>query len=410
MKRIKQTLLDLVVLSQVSLAFAADPPHLIPFQGHLARPTAADANQFEPVPAGRYDILFTLYAAPVGGESKVWGPERHSQLTVINGLVNAMLGSVIGFGDAVAANPNFFARPLYVGITVDADGNPNTADLELVPRQALLPAVYALGAMRADRLDNSDWRDFFVGTDAAGTFTPGTTKARDAEKLHGFDWSHVFGGNGYPTNTILANRIADSSITGSKIAAQTIPAGALVPASITSQQIAPGTITAANLHSSLTINSIIPPGTISAFAGPEGKVPAGWLLCNGAFVRTNEYPSLYAAIGTTWGAGSAANDDFTLPDLRGRLPLGAGQGPSLAFRPLADLGGEENHTLTKDEMPVHNHTWTKGFSSDDSGTGGGAKEFTDVDGSHATVIGNAGSGWAHNTMPPFRGVNYIIKY
>jgi microcystin-dependent protein len=398
----------------VTVAFppvqAADPPHLIPFQGHLARPTPADPAQFEPVPAGRYDILFTLYAAPVGGESKVWGPERHAQLTVVNGLVNAMLGSVIGFGDAVAANPNFFARPLYVGITVDADGNPNTADLELVPRQALLPVVYALGAMRADRLDNSDWRDFFVGTDTNGTFTPGATKARDADKLDGFDWSNVFGGNGYPTNTILTDRIADSSITGAKIAAQTIPGGAMIPATITSQQIAPGTITAANLHSSLTINSIIPPGTISPFAGPDNKVPAGWLLCNGAFVRTNEYPSLYAAIGTTWGAGSAANDDFTLPDLRGRFPLGAGQGPGLAFRALAGLGGEENHTLTKEEMPVHNHTWQKGMTGDDSGSGGGASEYANVAGSDAAVIGNAGSGWAHNTMPPFRGVNYIVKY
>jgi hypothetical protein len=168
---------------------AADPPHLVPFQGHLARPSATDPTRFEPVPSGRYDILFTLYAAPVGGESKVWGPERHPQVTVVNGLLNALLGSVLGFENTLASQPNFFRRPLYVGITIDADGNPNTADLELIPRQVLLPAVQALNA---NTLDGADWRTFFIGTDADATFTPGVTKARDADLFDGIDSAAVF--------------------------------------------------------------------------------------------------------------------------------------------------------------------------------------------------------------------------
>ncbi len=370
--RVAGALAVLVTAGLLSLQ-AADPPHLIPFQGHLARPSTADPTQYEPVPAARYDILFTLYAAPVGGESKVWGPERHAQVTVVNGLVNAILGSVIGFQDAIAANPNFFARPLYVGITIDADGNPNTADLELVPRQALLPAVYALGALRADRLDGKDWRDFFVGTDDSGTFTSGVTKARDAEKLDGYDWGNVFQ-NGDPTSTVLSARIADRSITAQKIAPQTLTAAELAPATITSQQIAPHTITEANLHTSLTMNSIIPPGTISAFAGSEANIPVGWLLCDGRTLRTNDAPGLFAAIGTSWGSGRLEGDEFKVPDLRGMFLRGvtgartdAFADPDVAAR-LPSGGNAQNDvgSAQANALATHAHIWGQTTSEADA--------------------------------------------
>jgi microcystin-dependent protein len=410
------TALGLLFAAGLPTLQAADPPHLIPFQGHLARPMATDPTQFEPVPAGRYDVLFTLYAAPVGGESKVWGPERHSQLTVVNGLVNAILGSVIGFRDPVAANPNFFARPLYVGITVDADGNPNTADLELVPRQALLPVVYAMGAMRSDRLDGSDWRDFFVGTDTNGTFTAGATKARDAAKLDGYNWGQVFGGNGYPTNTILSDRIADHSISAQKIIAQTITAAELAPATITSNQIAPKSITEANLASSLTINSIIPPGTISAFGGSATNIPAGWLLCDGSARRTNDYPGLFAAIGTCWGTGNpAAADDFSLPDLRAMFLRGVNWARNdkwadidwtnrvaqTATADIAEVGSYQAH-----QFQSHKHT-----VPNQSGGHEDLQSLADnvwVDELRSDQFVGAAGG--NETRPNNAYVNYIIKY
>ena len=116
-------------------------PRLIPFQGHLTRPKPGDARVYEAVRDDRYDVLFTIYTAPVGGESRVWGPERHEKLVVVNGLVNALIGSVDKGLEAL--KPEQLAGPLYVGITIDADGKPETPDLELVPRQVLLPAMYA---------------------------------------------------------------------------------------------------------------------------------------------------------------------------------------------------------------------------------------------------------------------------
>lgn len=44
--------------------------------------------------------------------------------------------------------------------------------------------------------------------------------------------------------------------------------------------------------------------------------PAGWLKCNGAAVSRATYATLFAAIGTTYGAGDGATT-FNVPDLRG---------------------------------------------------------------------------------------------
>lgn len=162
MKRILSLASVFVLMLAARIAPAQDAPHLIPFQGHLAQPAPGNPSQFVPIANGQYDILFTLYTAPIGGASKVWGPERHEDLNVINGLVNAMLGSVIGFDAELAADPNFFGRQLYVGITVDQDGNPATPDTELVPRQVWLPTPFASRAADADLFDGIDAARVFV--------------------------------------------------------------------------------------------------------------------------------------------------------------------------------------------------------------------------------------------------------
>ncbi|MCA9437593.1 MAG: hypothetical protein KC978_17550 [Candidatus Omnitrophica bacterium] len=176
--------------------------YLIPFQGHLTQPKAGSPGAYEAVPDGQYDILFAIYTSPVGGESLAWGPERHEDLVVVNGLVNAILGSVIGFDQALEADRTLFSKALYVGITIDADGNPNTADLEMVPRQVYLPAV---SAITAQNLQGSEWKDFFIsqgGGDPAEN--PDNALARNADKLKGHDWSDILvGGSNDPTSALI---------------------------------------------------------------------------------------------------------------------------------------------------------------------------------------------------------------
>ena len=61
-------------------------------------------------------------------------------------------------------------------------------------------------------------------------------------------------------------------------------------------------------------------GKIFMFAG--NTAPEGTLYCNGAAISRTTYSELFAAIGTTYGAGDGSTT-FNLPDLRGRWIVGA---------------------------------------------------------------------------------------
>jgi microcystin-dependent protein len=81
--------------------------------------------------------------------------------------------------------------------------------------------------------------------------------------------------------------------------------------------------------------------------------PKGWAICQGQLLTISQNTALFSLIGTFYGGNGTTN--FALPDLRGRIPIGAGQGPGLTDRSLGEQDGSETHTLSTLEMPVHNH-------------------------------------------------------
>ena len=78
-------------------------------------------------------------------------------------------------------------------------------------------------------------------------------------------------------------------------------------------------------------------GEIRMFAGDFA--PINWAPCDGRTLQINEYEVLYTLLGTTYGGDGRNN--FNLPDLRGRLAIGMGQGqnPPLTNRPLPSKPG-----------------------------------------------------------------------
>ncbi len=171
-------------------------------------------------------------------------------------------------------------------------------------------------------------------------------------------------------------------------------------------------------------------GTIVAFAG--GTAPAGWLLCNGAAISRATYADLFAVIGTDYGLGNA-NTTFNLPDFRGRVMVGVdNMGGVSADRvtateadELGGSGGTETQALTVDELPEHTHDVYYGLVS-----GGGTqtrfrlrsdrsaltkitpdytKTLISQNPGTESFIAPTGTGTAHNNMPPYQTVNYIIK-
>lgn len=80
----------------------------------------------------------------------------------------------------------------------------------------------------------------------------------------------------------------------------------------------------------------------------------GWLVCDGRSLSREDYPDLFKVIGTSFGADNG--ETFKIPDMRGRVMGGIGQGPGLTNRVMGALLGSETHTLTTNEMPQHVHT------------------------------------------------------
>lgn len=152
--------------------------------------------------------------------------------------------------------------------------------------------------------------------------------------------------------------------------------------------------------------SVIPPGIIKGFGGPV--VPTGWLTCDGAAVSRASFSGLFAAIGTTWGVGDGTTT-FNLPDLRGRVPIGAGVGTGLSSRTLAALLGEETHALTVAETPAHTHTPLAGGAFVTNPGFGGFGLIAGAVINPTDTLSFSGGNAAHNNMPPSAVIQWVIK-
>ena len=189
----------------------------------------------------------------------------------------------------------------------------------------------------------------------------------------------------------------------------------------------------------------VPTGSLFPYAGSSASVPSGYLLCDGSAVSRTTYATLFTAISTTYGAGDGSTT-FNVPDLRGRMPLGAGTGTGLnasgtgapsgtaqTARTAGQWLGNETVTLTTSNIPQmttgnmsqnssHNHgSGATGFwvyNSAGAGTlAGGSTYNASAGGSsvtasssveHTHTVGTA-SPTSTTNIPPSIVVNYIIK-
>lgn len=156
---------------------------------------------------------------------------------------------------------------------------------------------------------------------------------------------------------------------------------------------------------------------ILLFAG--NFAPKSWAFCNGAILPISSNTALFSLLGTTYGGNGTTN--FALPDLRGRVAIGAGQGPGLSNYQLGQAGGHESVTLTLNEMPNHTHAvnvpTTDGPGSTEDPTGNilalqNASVFaaaSAASGSYGGVtVGATGGNAPIPTVSPYLALNYVI--
>lgn len=153
--------------------------------------------------------------------------------------------------------------------------------------------------------------------------------------------------------------------------------------------------------------------TIILFAG--NFAPRGWAFCDGQLLSIAQYTALFSILGTQFGGNGIQT--FALPDLRGRVPMHAGQGPGLSPRTIGQAFGTESVTLISNNIPSHTHPLlaTTAASDDDVPTGlslAGGEFYSStaptVALNAATVGPNAGGSSPVQTLPPALVINYII--
>src|SRR6266850_2058166 len=134
---------------------------------------------------------------------------------------------------------------------------------------------------------------------------------------------------------------------------------------------------------------------------PYNFAPLGWAFCNGQLMSIAQNTALFALIGTTFGGNGIQT--FGLPDLRSRVPTGAGQGPGLSNYDLGQMSGSERVTLTIRELPAHTHVVTLSNLAADAAMAAGAISVTGT-----PSVAPTGNNQPFTVVQPYLTLNYCI--
>jgi microcystin-dependent protein len=144
--------------------------------------------------------------------------------------------------------------------------------------------------------------------------------------------------------------------------------------------------------------------------------PLGYARCDGQLLPISQNTALFSLLGITYGGDGQST--FALPDLNGRVPIGAGQGPGLTNRYLGEADGVATVALLASEMPAHTHSLELTYSTAQGNTGSPANAFLASNGSGlpqyaatgtgSTASASLGAGAPHNNEQPYQAIAFYI--
>ena len=138
--------------------------------------------------------------------------------------------------------------------------------------------------------------------------------------------------------------------------------------------------------------------------------PKGWAMCNGQVLPINQNQALFSLLGTTYGGNGQTT--FALPDLRGKTPIGVGNGHT-----LGETGGSQAVTINLQQMPQHPHFVSATNASADSISpinnlfGATSSRYTgptSLTTLAPATVSNVGGGQAHTNMQPYLVLTWCI--
>ena len=152
-------------------------------------------------------------------------------------------------------------------------------------------------------------------------------------------------------------------------------------------------------------------GQVMMFAG--NFAIRNWAYCDGALLPISQNSALFSILGTTYGGDGRTT--FGLPDLRGRVPRGFGNGPGLSNVPLGQWSGSETVVLNESQLPPHSHGML-GASEDAVSSNPAGRYCATTEGNvyHGTGdapmggTANTGGGQSISLMNPYLGITFLI--
>ena len=370
-----------IMLTWVSGTFSAiaadgNPPDLMTYQSYLTDANGVALGNTAPK---NYDVVFRIYndqSATAAG-NRLWTEQQ--TVTIDKGYFSVLLGegSDVGSETRPAINSLFTGADVsdrFIEMTVKGLGAGGT-DTTIKPRLRLMTSPYAFVAKHAINAANLVNSANTAVINASGSYV-GINKLNPSAALDVVGGAAVSG-----AITAGSAAISGGLSAGSATVSGTVSANAL---SATSATVS-GTVTAGTFAG----NGIIPVGGIIMWSGTVA--PAGWALCDG---------------------------NNGTPDLKGRFVLGMS-----ATYPKGTQSGDATVTLTVDQMPAHTHdyysggtrslvmlTYLENGTNGDKADGGAGGGFGFVDSVfHPTAVQTRGGGQAHNNMPPYYALAYIMR-
>jgi microcystin-dependent protein len=140
------------------------------------------------------------------------------------------------------------------------------------------------------------------------------------------------------------------------------------------------------------------------------QTPGDWAPCQGQELYIHQHQALFSLIGNAYG-GDGRNT-FRLPDLRGRVVIGAGKGDKY---PAFAAGGSNSHQLSIEELPRHTHQAVASSNASTVDTPQDHHWPSDagyVSKNNALMsplaVSESGGNQSHENMSPYLSINYCI--
>ncbi len=428
---------------------------------------AAAADHAHPVAVGAATDIQTVQSARQAGQSARLARADHVHTLAAGVATGAALGPDVLVTTAINQTVQAGARKTFPAGTLGASDlvRPSGNTLTLPDVTDTLVGASAVQSVRNKTLDATN----SIHGGALQTGTVGTAPLADAAVTSAKLAAGAVGTGHLQDSAVTTAKLAAGAVTTDRLQDAAVTSAKLAAGAVGTAQIQDAAVTYAKAAADL-VQWLVPTGAITPYAGTTP--PAGWLLCDGSAVSRTAYARLFAVIGTTYGAGDGSTT-FNLPNLRGRFPVGqdgsadftvlgqtggerahtltTGELPAhghwVPQQNVTSGNASANHTHdytvqgNTASVSKHNHWAPISFQSVAAGSAtivaipnvtatqystsdagdhshslnlSGTTGFMSADHTHAVTVpgqntDQTGGGGAHNTLPPYLVLSYIIK-